>query len=123
MKYGGKYIGNVPPETNTSGDVTIDSSGYIQVPVGTTAERVGYDNGKIRYNEDLNRYEGASEGTYISMEGARGGDQNAIFYENDQVVTANYAITAGRNAGTFGPISIADGVTVTIPDGSVWSIV
>jgi hypothetical protein len=28
-----------------------------------------------------------------------------------------------KNAGTFGPISIDDGVTVTIPDGSTWSII
>jgi hypothetical protein len=55
-------------------------------------------------------------------------NQNAIvfsgvFWENAQSVTANYTITANRNAVSAGPITIADGVTVTIPDGSEWTIV
>lgn len=43
--------------------------------------------------------------------------------ENTQTVTANVAIASGSNAMSAGPMSIADGVTVTIPDGSFWSIV
>lgn len=54
--------------------------------------------------------------------GARGGNTDKIFYENDITVTTNYTISTNKNAGSFGPITIADGVTVTIPDGSVWSI-
>jgi hypothetical protein len=50
-----------------------------------------------------------------------GGDQ--IFFENDLVVTTSYTLPPGKNAGTFGPISIDSGVTVTVPDGQVWSIV
>jgi hypothetical protein len=46
-----------------------------------------------------------------------------IFWENDQTLSANYTITTNKNAGTFGPISIANGVTVTIPNGSTWTIV
>lgn len=52
-----------------------------------------------------------------------GGSTNAVFFENDQTVTDDYTITAGKNAGSFGPITIDDGVTVTIPDDSVWTIV
>lgn len=52
-----------------------------------------------------------------------GGTSNAVFFENDQAVTDNYTISTGKNAGTFGPITINNGVTVTIPDGSVWTIV
>lgn len=55
--------------------------------------------------------------------GAKGGMGNQVFYENDLEVTADYEITSGKNAGTFGPVTIDDGVTVTIPDGSTWSIV
>jgi hypothetical protein len=44
-------------------------------------------------------------------------------YENVQTVTANYCITTGSNAMSAGPITIADGVTVTIPDGSAWTVV
>lgn len=52
-----------------------------------------------------------------------GGGSDLIFYENGQTVTSNYTITTGQNAGTFGPITINSGVTVTIPSGSTWSIV
>jgi hypothetical protein len=55
--------------------------------------------------------------------GATGGGADQIFYENGQTVNTNYTITTGNNAGTFGPVSIASGVTVTVPSGSVWSIV
>lgn len=55
--------------------------------------------------------------------GASGGGSDQIFFENDQYVTANYTIPTGKNAGTFGPVTINDGVVVTIPDGDVWTIV
>lgn len=55
--------------------------------------------------------------------GATGGANNKVFYENDQTVSANYTITSGKNAITAGPIIIADGVSVVIPDGTVWTIV
>ena len=49
--------------------------------------------------------------------------KNGMFFENSNVLGTNYTITSGKNAGSFGPIIIADGVTVTVPTGSVWSIV
>ena len=58
-----------------------------------------------------------------STGGATGGGTDQIFWENDQTVTNDYTITAGKNAGSFGPISINSGVTVTVPSGSVWTIV
>lgn len=55
--------------------------------------------------------------------GAKGGGTNAVFFENDQSVTANYTLTTGKNAMTAGPITINNGVVVTIPAGSVWTVV
>jgi len=55
--------------------------------------------------------------------GATGGGDDKVFWENDQTVTTNYEITTGQNAMTAGPITVADGITVTVPDGSTWSIV
>jgi hypothetical protein len=55
--------------------------------------------------------------------GATGGGSNKVFVENDINVTSNYTITSGKNAMSAGPITIATGVTVTIPTGSVWTIV
>lgn len=43
-------------------------------------------------------------------------------YENTQSITTNYTITAGSSAMSTGPITIASGVSVTIPSGSRWVI-
>ena len=51
------------------------------------------------------------------------GAKEGVFWENSQTVTTNYTITANKNAGTFGPITINSGVSVTIPSGSRWVIV
>lgn len=48
---------------------------------------------------------------------------NVVVYENSSTLRTNYVVTTGSNAISAGPISIADGVVVTIPDGSVWTIV
>ena len=55
--------------------------------------------------------------------GATGAGTNQVFFENDLTVTGDYTIPTGKNAGTFGPVTIDTGVTVTVPDDSVWSIV
>lgn len=46
-----------------------------------------------------------------------------VFWENGQTVTTNYTVTSGRNAMSAGPITINSGVTVTVPSGSVWTVV
>lgn len=48
---------------------------------------------------------------------------SGAIYENSQSITASYTITTNKNAMSAGPIDIASGATVTVPSGSVWSIV
>ena len=55
--------------------------------------------------------------------GALGGTGNFVFWENDKVVSADYQLTTGKNAGSFGSVTINSGVTVTIPTSSAWTIV
>jgi hypothetical protein len=55
--------------------------------------------------------------------GATGGGANEVFFENDQTVTNNYTIPGNKNAGTFGPITVDSGVTVTVSSGAVWTVV
>lgn len=47
----------------------------------------------------------------------------SFFYESAKIINTTYTITAGNNAMTPGPITIASGFTVTVPSGSVWTIV
>lgn len=55
--------------------------------------------------------------------GANGNGTNEIFWENDQTVTGDYQITNNKNAGSFGPITINSGVTVTVGSGETWTVV
>jgi len=59
----------------------------------------------------------------VAGAGAQGGGNDNIFWENDQTVTQNYEISNGHNAGSFGPIEIQSGVTVTVGAGETWTVV
>ena len=100
------------------------TNGAAQIPVGTTAQRPTAATGELRFNSSLGKFEGYNGSSWSSVGGgATGGGADAVFVENDKVVTTNYTITSGKNAMSAGPITINDGVTVTIPDGSVWTLV
>lgn len=104
--------------------LAISSTDSILVPVGTTGERPTGATGYLRFNTTTTSFEGYNGTAWGSIGGgAAGGGTDAIFYNNGQTVTTNYSIPSGQNAGTFGPITINSGVTVTVPSGSTWSIV
>ena len=59
--------------------------------------------------------------------GAVGGGSDKVIIENGTTITTNYTIGTAFgstcNAGSFGPITINAGVTLTIPSGSVYTVV
>ena len=63
-----------------------------------------------------------SDGSGTLSWGVAGGATQGIFWENDQTITSNYTITNGKNAGSFGPITIQSGVTVTVGSGETWTV-
>lgn len=102
-------------------------TGSAVIPVGTTAQRdAAPAKGYFRYNDDTDEFEGYKEGIGWGQVG--GGQMygaaavKGIFY-NAQTIAENVTIEAGTQGGSFGPITVADGFTVTVADGSVWSIV
>jgi hypothetical protein len=101
------------------------TSGSVKIPTGSTAQRdVTPISGYFRFNTTTNQFEGYNGTAWGAVGGgATGGVNNSVFYENDTTITQNYTITSGKNAMSAGPITIADGVTVTVPDGSTWTIV
>ena len=44
--------------------------------------------------------------------------KQGVFTENSQTLSSNYTVTTGKSAMAAGPITIAAGVTVTIPANS-----
>lgn len=97
----------------------------IHVDIVTSSTRPGAPSeGQIIYETDTNLYYGWNGSSWTGIGGgAAGGGADQVFYENDTNVTANYTITSGKNAGSFGPVTIDSGVTVTVPSGSVWTVV
>lgn len=99
------------------------ANGAAELPSGTTADRPSSPQpGNFRYNEELAQFEGYGVAGWGGVGGASGGGGNPFVYENDSVVTVDYEITTGKNAVSVGPLTIADGVTVTVPVNSVWVI-
>lgn len=107
-----------------TGDVVLNTTTALKLPVGTTGERPTGANGLVRYNSSLTTFEGYKNGAWGAIGGgATGGGSDDAFYENTQTITTNYTITTNKNAISAGPITINAGVVVTIPSGSTWSIV
>ena len=115
-----------------TGDVSMNSNGFLKIPVGSTAQQPGQANqppaaaGQFRYNSDLNQFEGYTNawGAIGGGGGATGGGTEAIFHENENQMDQDYTIGDGAsniNAGVFGPLTI--NATLTIPATSVLSIV
>lgn len=47
----------------------------------------------------------------------------ASFFVNPTTISTNYNVPSSFNAMTAGPVTIANGVTVNVASGSVWTIV
>lgn len=101
------------------------ATGSNTTPVGTTAQRdASPATGYFRFNTTLGKFEGYTGTAWGSVGGgATGGGSDAVFHENGQTVTTDYTITSGKNAMSAGPITIASGITVTVPSGSEWTVV
>jgi hypothetical protein len=115
-------LGHVVAASPTmTGDVTMSSTGFLKVPVGTTAQRPGSAAaGQFRYNSTTGEFEGYTNawGSIGGGAGATGGGNDEVFFESDTNVTQDYTITSGKNAHTVSPV-IDSGVTVTVPSGSL----
>jgi hypothetical protein len=110
-----------------SSNVTLTGTGYLDLPVGTTAQRPGSPSaGMIRYNSDNSKFEGydtAYGPGWGPISSATGAGSDRIFFENGKTVTTSYTISTNYNAITAGPVTINSGATVTVPSGSTWTIV
>ena len=120
-------FGHVVAATPTmTGDVTMSSTGFLKIPVGTDAQQPGQSSqpaaaiGQFRYNSDQNRFEGYKNtgwGELGGGAGATGGGTDQVFLETGQTITENYQLSAGKNAVTVSP-TINTGKEIVVPDGA-----
>jgi len=108
-----------------TGDVSMNSNGFLKIPVGNNAQQPGQSGqpaaaaGQFRYNSDLGQFEGytTSWGAIGGGAGATGGGTDEVFLETGQNVTENYTLSTGKNAITVSP-TIAAGKEIVVPNGA-----
>jgi hypothetical protein len=119
-------VQNAIQELDTEKVPRTAATGSVVVPTGTTGERDGSpQTGYLRFNSTTQQFEGYFNGAWQSVGGGQllgNALTKGIFY-NSQTIAENLTIASGTNGGTFGPVTISDGFTVTISDGCVWTIV
>ena len=99
------------------------STGWIDLPVGTTAQRGSPTSGAIRYNTTVSAFEGYSGSAWSSVGGgATGAGGDTVFQENQLIVTTSYTLSTGKSASSVGPITINGGAVVTVPSGYRWLV-
>jgi hypothetical protein len=100
----------------------------VRVPVGASGDRPAANTanvGMIRFNSTIGMFEGYTGTEWVEFSrqvSAVGGGTNKVFQENETLITEDYTITEGKSAMSVGPITMAAGVTVTIPAGKRWVI-
>lgn len=98
--------------TTTKGDLIVDDgTNNVRLAVGADTYVLTAD---------------STAATGVKWAAASGGGSNITaqgLWENSANITSNYTIATGNNAMSAGPITIASGVTVTVPTGSVWTVV
>ena len=109
-----------------SGDILMTGTGAIDVAAGTTAQRPGSPNtGMFRYNSTTNQFEGYTSSGWGAIAG--GGGSGATLQATNGIVetaatiSSDHTVTTNFNAMSAGPVTVS--ADVTIPSGSVWTIV
>ena len=103
------------PANNTVGNAQILDDSISEVKLDIHADPSGTDKVLGYTANGMEWVESAA--------GATGGGTDKIFWENGQTVTTNYTITNGYNAMSAGPVTINNGIAVTIGTGENWTIV
>jgi hypothetical protein len=107
-----------------TGQSAFNGTAALKIPVGTTGQQPTPATGQIRFNSTINQYEGYFASAWGQLGGgATGGGSDQVFVLNDQTVNTNYTIPVGKNASCAGPITVANGVNVTVSTGSNWVVV
>lgn len=98
--------------TTTKGDLIVSNgTDNVRLGVGTDAYVLTAD---------------AASAAGVKWAAAAGGGSNITalgLWENAKTISANYTITSGNSAMSAGPITIASGISVTVPSGSRWVVV
>lgn len=129
---GNTAYGYLAGDNITSGSNNLVLGNGADASSATVSNEITLGNSSITSFRIPGVQSGASNGQVLTYNSTNGdlelADVSATvasgaIYENSQSITASYTITTNKNAMSAGPIDIASGATVTVPSGSVWTIV
>jgi len=96
-----------------TGLTSTPANGALDIGNGT-----GFTRTTLTAGSNVTITNGAGSITIASTGGGGGGP----VLESYQTISSNYSVTAGSNAFSVGPVTVATGVAVTVPTGQVWLI-
>ena len=112
----GQYIiacnGAFPLDFYTNGTKRMSLTSAGGVSFGTSATAYGTSGQVLTSN-------GNAAPTWADAGGAAAG---GVIYENSTTISSNYTLTTSKNGFSVGAITIASGVTVTVPSGQRWVV-
>ena len=68
----------------------------------------------------------SSSGTESIVEigaGGSSGSSQGVILESQQTISSNYTLTSSYNGVSAGPVEVANGVTVEVPQNATWAII
>ena len=119
------YLDGVTSDIQTQLDAKVSkssSTGEANIPAGTTAQRGSGAAGQFRYNSTTASFEGYGSAWGSIGGGATGAGGDAVFVENELIVTTDYTLSTNKSAMSVGPVTVNSGVSVTIPSGYTWVV-
>ena len=107
--------------TGNEASVLVSVSGVVQA-----TNTYALNNGQLVFTESpptgTNNIEIRYLGDRVQVNPALSADTYGVVRINSNVLSENVAIPTGYNASSAGPLTIADGKTVTIANSSTWTI-
>lgn len=106
-------ISSIGGGATITNDTTTNSARYLIFDDATSGDMtsVGVSSTKLTFTPSSGRFQAVGVGAASGV------------LEMANTVSANYAIAAGYNAISAGPMTIQNGAELSIPDGSVWTVV
>ena len=112
------------PTTITVADESSDTTCNVAFFTGATGDLAPKSGSNLTFNSATGALGATSyTGDGSNLTGVASAVADGCIYENSQTISNNYTISTNKNALSAGPITIANGVTLTIPSGSVYTIV
>ena len=124
---------------NATNSIIENTEGTLEVhsKASETSAKFVPDGQVELYHDGTKKFETASGGVTVSgtvaatsytgdgssLTGIASTVADGCIYENSQTISTNYTISTNKNALSAGPITIANGVTLTVPSGSTYTIV